>query len=212
MLADQVREVLTERILDQIYRPGERLNIDALVRELGVSSSPVREALTRLAAEGLVTSSSFIGFAVADMPDAAWFDELYDCRELIETRAVQLVAASRPPATLERLASALAAIEQGRYGAAFREYRNAHDADEAFHRLIVEAAGNRVVTKIYRELNPHLHHARLYLQHPQDVDLVVAEHRAILDAMARGDGETAASAMRLHLKRSRARLGGPDKR
>lgn len=210
VLADQVHEILTERILDRVYQPGERLNIDALARELGVSSSPVREALTRLTAEGLVSSSSFIGFAVAPMPDGAWFDELYDYRELVETWAVRIVATLRPSAVLANLNAAVAALEQGTYGSSFRDYRTAHDADEAFHRILIEAAGNRVVAKTYRELNPHLHHARLYMSRPQDVALVVAEHRAILEAIDKGDADAAAAAMLSHLKLSRARLlGGP---
>ncbi len=210
VLADQVHEILTERILDRVYSPDEHLNIDKIARELGVSSSPVREALTRLTAEGLVASSSFIGFVVAPMPDVAWFEELYDYRELIETWAVRIVADLRPSNVLAGLYMAVARLEQGSYGSSFRDYCSAHDADEAFHRLMIEATGNRVVAKSYRELNPHLQHARLYLSHPQDVGLVVAEHRAILDAIDRGDGDAAAGAMRLHLKLSRARLlGGP---
>lgn len=208
VLADQVHEILTERILDQVYRPSERLNIDALARELGVSSSPVREALTRLTAEGLVTSSSFIGFAVAPMPDEAWFDELYDYRELVETWAARALAEKRPDAIVAQLESAVAALEQGTYGASFRDYRSAHDADEAFHRTLIEAAGNRVIAKTYRELNPHLHHARLYPSRPQDVGLVVAEHRAVLDAIKQGNQDAAAAAMQAHLELSRARLLG----
>ena len=208
VLADQVHEILTERILDQVYRPGERLNIDAIARELGVSSSPVREALTRLTAEGLVTSSSFIGFAVAPMPDDAWFDELYDYRELVETWAARIVASKRPAAVLADLEAAVSALEQGTYGASFRNYRSAHDADEAFHRTLIEASGNRVVAKTFRELNPHLHHARLYLSRPQNSGLVAAEHRAILDAIKSGAPDAAAEAMQTHLRLSRTRLIG----
>jgi DNA-binding GntR family transcriptional regulator len=211
VLADQVHEILTERILDRVYSPDEHLNIDKIARELGVSSSPVREALCRLSAEGLVASSSFIGFAVAPMPDAAWFEELYDYRELVETWAVRIVADLRPGHVLTALHAAVTTLEQGSYGPSFRDFCSANDADEAFHRLVIEATGNRVVAKTYRELNPHLHHARLYLSHPQDIDLVVAEHRAILDAIDRGDGDAAAAAMRSHLKLSRLRLlGGPE--
>jgi len=211
VLADQVHEILTERILDRVYSPDEHLNIDKIARELGVSSSPVREALSRLTAEGLVTSSSFIGFAVAPMPDAAWFEELYDYRELVETWAVRIVADLRSSAVLAGLHAAVATLEQGSYGPSFRDYCRAHDADEAFHRLAIEATRNRVVARTFRELNPHLHHARLYMSHPQNVDLVVAEHRAILHALDRGDGEEAAAAMRSHLRLSRARLlGGPS--
>ncbi len=210
VLADQVHEILTERILDRIYRPEERLNIDRIARELGVSSSPVREALSRLTAEGLVISSSFIGFAVAPMPDAAWFEELYDYRELVETWAVRIIAGLQRNDVIAALHAAIVRLEEGSYGPAFREYCSAHGADEAFHQIMIEATGNRLVARTYRELNPHLQHARLYLSRPQDVSLVATEHRAILHAIEKGDGDAAAAAMRSHLKNSRARLlGGP---
>ena len=210
VLADQVHEILTERILDRAYSPDEHLNIDKIAREPGVCSWPVRYALSRLTAEGLVISSSFIGFAVAPMPDAAWFEELYDYRELVETWAVRIIADRRPGPVITRLREAIATLELGSYGPSFRDYCSAHDADEAFHHLLIEATGNRVVAKTYRELNPHLQHARLYLSHPQDSGLVAAEHRAILDAIEKGDSDGAATAMLSHLKLSRARLlGGP---
>jgi DNA-binding GntR family transcriptional regulator len=68
VLGDQVYEAIKERILDQAYAPGEKLNIDRLVREFEVSSTPIREALTRLVAEGLVSAAPFVGFATAALP------------------------------------------------------------------------------------------------------------------------------------------------
>ena len=71
VLGDQVYEAIKERILDQAYAPGQKLNIDGLVRELKVSSTPIREALTRLVAEGLVSAAPFVGFATAVLPERA---------------------------------------------------------------------------------------------------------------------------------------------
>ena len=67
-LLDQVHSLLKERVLDQSYRPGDKLNVDALARELSVSSTPVRESLGRMVAEGLVQTQAYVGFFVADMP------------------------------------------------------------------------------------------------------------------------------------------------
>ena len=83
-LLDQVHEILKERILDRFYEPGVKLNIDALGRELKVSSTPLREALARLTAEGLVSAEPFVGFAVAPMPDAKYYGDLFDFRLIIE--------------------------------------------------------------------------------------------------------------------------------
>lgn len=69
LLGDQLYEAIKERILDQVYPPGEKLNVDRPARELQVSSTPIREALTRLVAEGPVKAEPFIGFATAPLPD-----------------------------------------------------------------------------------------------------------------------------------------------
>ena len=92
-LLDQVYEVLKERILDRAYQPGARLSIDALARELQVSSTPIREALGRLTAEGLVAAAPFVGFSVASMPTRKYYLDLYAFRLVIETWA----AASQLP-------------------------------------------------------------------------------------------------------------------
>lgn len=65
VLADTVYESLKARIMEQVYAPCERLNIDALALKLGVSPTPVREALARLAAERLVTFEAFKGYRVS---------------------------------------------------------------------------------------------------------------------------------------------------
>ena len=109
-LADQVMRVLQERILDRVYAPGARLNIDALTRELEVSSSPIREALTRLAADGLVVASAFTGFSVAPVPSRDWFEQLLTVRILAEGWAARQMARLRPAAAIERMRESLAAM------------------------------------------------------------------------------------------------------
>ena len=85
-LASQVRAQLLERIMDRDLPPGARLNIDALAREMGVSSSPLREALAALAARGLVRNEAFLGFSVAPMPDAEFLQDMFDTRLRLEPR------------------------------------------------------------------------------------------------------------------------------
>jgi DNA-binding GntR family transcriptional regulator len=85
-LAEQAYEIIKGRILDRDLPPGARLNIDALVRDLGVSSSPLQEALAKLQAERLVVFELYSGYSVAPEPSLSYLRDLVDCRILQEGR------------------------------------------------------------------------------------------------------------------------------
>ena len=207
-LADQVVQLLQERILDRVYAPGERLNIDALSRELDVSSSPLREALTRLSAEGLVTSSAFAGFSVAPVPTREWFEQLLVYRILAEGWAARQLARRRPPDAIERMTQSLQALERGTLGRRARDYIAANRADEAFHGAMLDASGNEILAQTVRNLHPHLHHARLFSKVLQDIAPVIEEHRSILAAITAGDEDAAVDALERHLRASWKRYDG----
>lgn len=208
VLADQVYEVLTDRIMDGHHKPGERLNIDALARDLGVSSSPLREALTRLAAERLVVASSFVGFAVAPLPERSWFDAMYDYRIMLESWAAREAALRRSDAPIDAMRAAIDTLHRASSGTSFREFRQAFDADADFHRLIMRATQNPVVQDTYRTLNPHLHYVRYSDQYPENLSEVAQEHRVIFDAIERGEPDAAADAMKRHLAEGQRRFNG----
>ncbi|MGU3493980.1 GntR family transcriptional regulator [Xanthobacteraceae bacterium A53D] len=215
-LVDQVTAHLMERILDRDYAPGEKLNIDALSREFEVSSSPIREALTRLSAIGLVASASFTGFSVAPEPSREWFEQLRDFRILNEGWAARNLARSRDPVAIARMRESIEVMEAGPPRGQGREYVGASRADEAFHDAMLESAGNEVLANAIRNLHPHLHHARLFSRVPHDIAPMLDEHRIILDSIERGDEDAAQAALEAHLSRSWLRYNGwhsglPDK-
>jgi DNA-binding GntR family transcriptional regulator len=206
-LGDQVYEAIKERILDQAYAPGEKLNVDGLVRELEVSSTPIREALSRLVAEGLVRAEPFIGFATAPLPDQRYYEDVYSFRAVIEPWAAAEAARRRPGAEVIRaLRDEVAIMTAGPPSREYQSHRAFTEADDRFHRIIMQAAGNQVALKSYDDLRFHLHISRLYLSREQDVGLTHREHLAIVDALEAGDAEAAAEAMRRHLKGSYRRL------
>lgn len=207
VLGDQVYEAIKERILDQAYTPGEKLNIDGLVRELEVSSTPIREALTRLVAEGLVRAAPFLGFAIAALPDRAYYEDVYSFRGVIEPWAAAEAARRQPgPDIAKALRHEVEAMMAGAPSREYRSHRAFTEADDRFHRIIMAAAGNQVALKSYDDLHFHLHISRLYLNREQDLGLTHAEHFRIVDAIAAGDAEAAADAMRQHLAGSYERL------
>ena len=198
-LTDQVTNLIQERILDRVYQPGERLNIDALCREFEVSSSPIREALTRLVGAGLIVSVSFAGFSVSPLPTRAWFEQLRDYRILTESWAARRLARLRTSSVLNRMADTLREMDGETIGQKARDYMSVSRADEAFHDAILESCGNDVLAQGVRRLRPHLQHARLFGQVPQDIEPVIQEHRVLLDAIDAGDEDGAAAAMQYHL-------------
>ena len=207
VLAEQVYELIKERILDQAFVPGERLNIDALVREFAVSSTPIREALMRLAAEGLVRAEPFVGFATAPVPDQRYYEDVYSFRGVIEPWAAAEAARRRPaPEAIAGLRAAVAAMMAGEPSREYRSHRAFTEADDRFHRIVLQLAGNQVALKSYDDLRFHLHISRLYLTREQDVGPTHREHYAIVDALEAGDPEAAADAMRRHLQGSYERL------
>lgn len=199
-LSDQVEQLLLERILNRVYAPGERLNIDALCREFKLSSSPLREALMRLSAVGLVTASPF---AVAPVPTRAWFEQLRDYRILTEGWAARQLARKRPADAIEQMTQSLRAMERGALGQRASDYFAANNkADEAFHDALLAASGNEILAQSIRNLHPHLHHARLFSEAPQNIAPVIEEHRLILGAIVAGDEEAAQAAVEKHLRAS----------
>src|SRR3954452_141794 len=84
VLADGVYEAIKSLIMDRRIEPGAKINMDALARDLDVSPTPVREALARLEADGLVTKRALVGYTTAPMLDATGLEELFELRQLLE--------------------------------------------------------------------------------------------------------------------------------
>jgi DNA-binding GntR family transcriptional regulator len=206
-LATQAYEALREQILDQTILPGARINIDQVVAELGVSSSPIREALARLLSERLVTFEPFIGYSAAPIPTDAWFHDMIEFRATIEGRAAVIGAPRRDSRTIAALEDAFAEMNNSGLGQHYRKYRRFNAADAEFHRAIVTSAGNEVFGQVYADVQPHVHYARLYLSRGVEEEAdVAAQHLAILDGFRAGDGERARSAILAHLESVRTHL------
>lgn len=206
-LTGQAYEALKEQILDQTIAPGARLNIDQLVTELGVSSSPIREALARLLSERLVTFEPYIGYSAAPIHDDAWFHDMLHFRIMLEGGAALSGAPRREAAILSRLEEAFAEMSSSGLGHHYRKYGRFNAADAKFHRAIVASAGNVVFVQVYNDLQPHVHYARLYLNRGIEEESDVAtEHDAIAAAFREGDGEAARDAVVAHLKAGSSRL------
>jgi DNA-binding GntR family transcriptional regulator len=156
-LTNQAYEALKEQILDQTIAPGARINIDQIAAELGVSSSPIREALARLLSERLVSFEPYIGYSAAPIHHDAWFHDMVHFRVMLEGGAALVGAPRRDAAIVDALEQAFAEMSNSGLGQHYRKYGRFNAADAKFHQAVVASAGNSVFDQVYRDLQPHVH-------------------------------------------------------
>lgn len=182
--AVRVASVLRERIAKGELQPGSRLIELDISHELGVSRSPVREALLRLADEGLVEILPYRGAMVVTL-DNARLTELLQFRLALEHFALERLVEKGDRAEIARLRERVKELR----AAIKRSDRQATiDADLAMHRAMIAMAGNRLVERAYESL---LVQIRLYIdvtsaQYERAEDLAT-EHEAFFDAVERGE-------------------------
>jgi DNA-binding GntR family transcriptional regulator len=188
----QIKRVLLARILDGTYRPGDRLLELQIARELSTSQGPVREALRELEALRLVECKPYCGTRVRGV-NAREMREAYQVRGALEELAAP--AAARQ---LKNNTGPLRAELDGLRAAAKTRDLDAYAAHNLrLHRLIVEAAGNSVLLRIWESLDFEAR-ARVALERPIVLREAAETHQPIIDALDRGDGRLAARLLRAH--------------
>jgi len=197
--ADSVVDLAYERIRAMVVAgeipPGARLGQVELAEQLGISRTPVREALRRLTGEGLAEFVPNRGFRAAS-PSLDDVLRRLEVRLLLEPGIARLAAARRSHPELLRLLDAIAREEQA------RTRIEAHDASRDFHLLLAAATGNPELVAMLGslwivEIGRRLLAARATSEDWRKTD--VAEHRAIAVAVGAGDGELAARLMTDHI-------------
>src|SRR5690606_20116326 len=144
-------------------RPEQVLSIDALARDFGVSTSPVREALARLDSTGLVQREALRGYRVAPAPDSEEIGELLGARLLLEPAAAGGAAALDERSMLVRhLDATLDRLSVPPAGEQFESFRSYYDADREFHRAIFAGIGNRFILQAYDAVGGHVQRFRLF--------------------------------------------------
>ncbi|HKV88767.1 MAG TPA: GntR family transcriptional regulator [Candidatus Dormibacteraeota bacterium] len=195
VLRSQVRDLLIERIVEGYYKPGARLVETQIARELGVSQAPVREALRDLESVGVVESHAFKGARVRN-PTRAELLEAYPVRAVLESLAAGEAAARITDAQLDQLEDL---IDQMEKAAALGQAHRQANFNAQFHGLIVEAAQNSTLARLWQFLEPW---ARTYLTAARSgVDLheLAVRHRKIVAPLRARDAHGAAAAMHDHL-------------
>lgn len=200
-LGESVYRLLLGRILDRGLQPGEKLSGLRLSDELGVSRTPVREALQRLVSDGILRVEPNRGFFVESF-SARDIGKIYDLRATLEAMALTEVAARFTRSQLDQALADLATVEQGFRVARTESARVAAAraflaVDRGFHRLVVELAGNSRLPAIVEGLWAQIavfQNAGSFRD--QRTDLAIERHRAVIAALIDGDTEAAVIRMR----------------
>ncbi len=201
-IVEEVFELIRADIMALRIPPDSRISIDQLARQLGVSQTPIREALSRLEATGLVTKRHFVGYCCAPQLDRRQLDELYELRLLLEPYAARCAAERMSEAQLHEVARLAEAMEPG---SSRRSYDRFAVQDSELHDLIAEGSGNLLVRDALARLHTHLHIFRLRF-HSEVTREASTEHAALIEALGKRRPADAEAAMRAHIERSYQRL------
>lgn len=193
---------IRQRIFEGAIRPGDRVVAQQVAQVLGVSRTPVREALSRLVQEGLVQRDEGWGFIVMGIRPQEVHD-LYDLREVLELRAAETA--------LERIdAQRLGAIDelllQSQKQLRAESLSEFLVTSRRLHMAIIELSGNALYAAVLTVVSDRIHLLAKWLSEhdPNRPAEVLAENRAIVKALHARDRKALRSAIRLHLKRGRA--------
>jgi DNA-binding GntR family transcriptional regulator len=204
---DEVYDVLRNSILEHRFLPGQRLLVDQISTRLGVSLTPVRHALQQLAAEGLVEIRPRSGTYVASLTESD-VSETFQIRRALECLAAETLIEQIREETLKQLRLLVWRLAEPVESDADRTRHEQNNLE--FHRLIVEASGNKRLAEMYESLKAHLQIARVHSvsldEWVQRLPVEQAEHEEILTAIEARDRDQLVRALGNHINRANTAL------
>lgn len=201
---EEVLRIIRGDIMSLRIPPDTRISIDSYARELGVSQTPIREALSMLEAMGLVTKRHYVGYCSAPQLSRKQLDELYEVRLLLEPYAARRAAERIDEDMLAMLRRQLVAM---RSETAAESYDRFAQLDSELHDMIAAGSGNDIIQEALSRLHAHFHIFRLR-SHSEVAREARLEHEALIEALSRRDPQASEQAMRAHVEKSYERLMG----
>ena len=199
-LRDVVFNTLRQAILTGELKPGERLMEIHLADQLGVSRTPIREAIRKLELEGLVTMIPRRGAEVAQITEKSMNDVL-EVRRAVDALCVELACERITKEELQRLSEACDAFaEEAKKSEKEKDVKILAQKDVALHDIIVQATGNQRLIQLVNNLSEQMYRYRFeYLKDFSQHEKLVEEHRIIYENIVKKNRETACEAARLHI-------------
>lgn len=212
-LAGQVYDRLVEMILSEELSAGQSLRVHSLSKMLGVSATPVREALIRANATGIVSRVNNRGFKVSDRPNAQDLDDLFEARIALEARTAYRAAQCCDDKLIQQLEGTWdLQVKYGEMGG-FDGFTGFLDQDREFHNFIAIASQNCFLYSSLESLGSHVLRFRSFDEKVvTDQQETLNEHRVIIEALRLKNPLAAQAAMTMHLANLRARVGDERRR
>jgi DNA-binding GntR family transcriptional regulator len=206
-LTEQTYQVLRNRILTRQVKPGEKISVDEVAHGLGVSRTPVTDALKRLATDGLVEIMPRRGTFVSELT-ARDVEELFDIRLLIETYAAEMIVVNgKAIEFLEAIEEPIRVMSRATVDDDYGDYEAFIEGDRQMHLALVKATENQKLIEMYMDLNVHMHVARAhYLSSVENARQAHQEHEAILAAFHEADPKKVKKELGRHITNVKIRI------
>ena len=203
-LVDHAYDTIRRRILDNVYQPGAPALESELAAELGISRTPLREALIRLQNEGLIEIIPRHGMRVRPV-SATDMKEIYEVLTALESYAVELVARRKPtPSEIKHLVDATRDMTRALKAKNLEAWAQ---ADEVFHKYLIEACGNRLLVDAIQQYCDRAHRALMFsVRLRPRLETSAKEHMALVDRLSKGDVVGAVEVNRAHRERANREL------
>ena len=199
---DQAYERLKRMAMTFEMKPGEKLNEGTLAKQFGLSRTPLREALNRLASEGFLRFSAGQGFFCREL-DRDEIYQLYQLRKVIETGAIKLAIEHAKDADIDALE---AFILQTGPDAGTRTTEELVQLDEIFHEGLMALSGNTEMLQVLRNVNARIQFVRWVDMDRAARPTTQADHRQILQALRRRDEAVCLSILEKHIDRRQEQI------
>ena len=217
-MVERAYEYLLTQLMSLSIAPGERIAIDTVARQLGISQTPVREAMSQLEAEKLVFKMPNVGYRASPQMTRDEVRDLYTLRQLIEPYAAARAAEAMTDASIAMLEAIDRDMRAWSAGDDARVFARFAEADAKLHRLIATGSGNRLIAETIDRLHAHLQIFRS-LYAPTRLNEAAGEHREIIDALVAHDPAAAeasgprssASGRKMRMDRVLARQTAADR-
>jgi DNA-binding GntR family transcriptional regulator len=198
---NDVYELLRQKILEHSIPPATKINILQLSKDLGVSATPIREALRLLQGDNLLVATSNKGYATTETLDLKGVRDLFELRLLIEPWAARIAASNRLQNPGVELKDEIASFNSK--SGSIQHEMFGHDT--RFHKAILGTTANETVIQAFEQAHCHLHLFRMY-RDGWDWKTSIDQHKAIAQAISNGDPAAAEEAMRNHLNSAYSRF------
>jgi len=205
-ITDTVYQILRERILSNRAVPGERLKLAEIQSQLGISRTPLQQAINRLAVEGLIQIVPRKGTYVTK-PTQKDIEEIFELRRILEVFAAQLAVQSMTVAECDALCALvdeMTLLVQPESGPQVR--RTYEQLDHQFHQMIIDASGSKHLKRLWLQVNAHVRIARTRGNSLGELGLRTAEHAEIASAFVARDGARARELLEEHIRRAKTSL------